>query len=153
MRNEPIYEQLSDEHNIQCGIADALDEERVVDDATVRRIAGQLHRGEASALHALASSGALPDGLEREVAESIQDLPPETDSWIDALLDYADARGEDRGPREDWGELTSDEPGQPAPSPQEPARVATAGPRDRDQERFDFIDAGVSIRRGSDSGR
>ena len=144
MRNEPIYEQLSDEQNIQCGIADALNEERVVDDATVRRIARQLYRGETGALYVLASSGALPDGLEREVAESIQDLPPETDSWIDALLDYADARGEDRGPREAWGELTGDEPGQPVPSTQEQARETTAGPRDRDQECFDwFIDAGA----------
>jgi len=70
------------------------------------------------------SSGALPNGLEREVAESIQDLPPETDSWIDALLDYADARREDRGPREGWAELTRDEPEQAAPSPQEQAQEA-----------------------------
>ena len=93
--NEPIFEQLSDEQRIQRGIADALNEERAIDDETARRIAEHLHGGETSTLHALASSGTLPDGLERALLESIQDLPPETDSWIDALLDYAEARGED----------------------------------------------------------
>ncbi len=89
----PIFEQLSDEQHIQRGVADALNEGRSIDDETARRIAEQLHGGRDSKLYALASSGGLPDGLERELLESVQDLPPETDSWIEALLDYAEAPG------------------------------------------------------------
>src|SRR5918998_1542632 len=107
---EPIYEQLNDEQRIQRGIADALTEERPIDDATARRIAEQLRGEHESLLSTLAASGALPDGLERELLEAVQDLPPERDSWIDALLDYADAPGEDRGPREGGAELTADDP-------------------------------------------
>ncbi|MGH8542071.1 MAG: antirestriction protein ArdA [Gammaproteobacteria bacterium] len=101
---EPIFEQLSDEQRIQRGIADALNEERAINDETARRIASLLHTGPDSALYALASSGAMPERLERELLESVQDLPPAQDSWIDALLDYADGRSEDRGPRGDWGD-------------------------------------------------
>ncbi|MCA1675161.1 MAG: hypothetical protein LC799_24205, partial [Actinobacteria bacterium] len=69
----PIYEQLSDEQRIQRGIADALNEGRAIDDETARRIAAQLHTGPDSALFALASSGELPERLERELLESVQD--------------------------------------------------------------------------------
>jgi len=138
--NEPIFEQLSDEQRIQRGIADALNEERVIDDATARRIAGLLHGEQDSALDALASSGALPDGLERELLESIQDLPPETDSWIDALLDYADARGEDRGPREGWAEVSADDPQQAI----EAARSAASRERRADREKLErYVEAGL----------
>ncbi|MGH3903839.1 MAG: antirestriction protein ArdA [Pseudonocardiaceae bacterium] len=105
----PIYEQLSDEQRIQRGIADARSEGRPIDDATARRIASQLHGGQDSALYALASSGAILDRLEREIAEAVQDLPPARDSWIDALLAYAEWRGEDRGPREGWATLSADD--------------------------------------------
>lgn len=117
---EPIYEQLSDEQRIQRGMADALNEERVIDDGTARRIASHLHTGPDSALYALASSGALPDRLEREIAESVQDLPPARDSWIDALLAYTAARGDDRDPRPDW----SDESREPAGQPDDTERSA-----------------------------
>ncbi|CAN5848598.1 hypothetical protein BH24BAC1_BH24BAC1_40750 [soil metagenome] len=137
---EPIFEQLSDEQHIQRGIADALNEGRVIDDETARRIAEHLHGGEASTLDALASSGALPDGLERELLEAIQDLPPERDSWIDALLDYADARGEDRGPREDWAEVTSDDP----EAVIEAARAAASRERRADRETLErYVEAGL----------
>ena len=54
---EPIFEQLSDEQRIQRGIADALNEERTIDDATARRIAEQLHGEHESLLSTLAASG------------------------------------------------------------------------------------------------
>lgn len=143
----PIYEQLTDEQRIQRGIADALNEERPIDDVTARRIAAQLHTGQDSALYALASSGALDERLERELLESVQDLPPERDSWIDALLDYADARSEDRGPREDWAEVTRDEPGQTAVTEEQLAkqvREAAAEQYVRDRKRFKrFVEAGI----------
>ena len=137
---EPIFEQLSDEQRIQRGIADALTEERPIDDATVRRIAEQLYEGHESLLSPLAASGALPDGLERELLEAVQDLPPERDSWIDALLDYADARGEDRGPREDWAAVTGDDP----EAVIEAARAAASRERRADRETLErYVAAGL----------
>ncbi|MDQ3154018.1 MAG: antirestriction protein ArdA [Actinomycetota bacterium] len=137
---EPIYEQLSDEQRIQRGIAEALHEGRVIDDATARRIAGLLHGGQDSALYALAASGALPDRLEREIGESAQDLPPELDSWNDALLDYAEARGEDRGPREGWAELTADDP----ETAIEVARAAASRERRADRARLErYVELGL----------
>ena len=137
---EPIFEQLSDEQHIQRGIADALTDERPIDDATARRIAAQLHGGQASRLYGLASSGALPDGLEREVAESVQDLPPERDSWVDALLDYTEARGEDRGPREGWAAVTADNPEDAI----EAARAAASQERRENRARLErYVDAGL----------
>lgn len=118
-RESPIYEQLTEEQRIQRGIADALNEDRPIDDHTARRIAMHLQRGEESALYVLASSGALPERLERELLESVQDLPLERDSWVDALLDYADARGEDRGTREGWREVPAEDDA--------PSAVAAAG--------------------------
>ncbi|MCA1607074.1 MAG: hypothetical protein LC775_16750, partial [Acidobacteria bacterium] len=128
----PIYEQLSDEQCIQRGIADALNEGRSINDETARRIAAQLHSGQDSALYALASSGSLDERLERELLESVQDLPVTRDSWIDALLDYANTRGEDRSPREGWGEVTGQEFGQftlPADQTVEQMRVDAAEQR------------------------
>ncbi|MEJ7743092.1 MAG: antirestriction protein ArdA [Nocardioidaceae bacterium] len=117
-----------------------LNEGRAIDDETARRIAEHLHGGEASTLDALASSGALPDGLERALLESVQDLPPETDSWIDALLDYADARGEDRGPREGWAEVTADDPAAAI----EAARAAASRERRADRETLErYVEAGL----------
>jgi antirestriction protein len=137
---EPIYEQLSDEQRIQRGVADALNEERPIDDATVRRIAEQLHGEPESLLSKLAASGALPNGLERALLEAVQDLPPERDSWIDALLDYADARGEDRGPREGWAEVTADDP----EAAIEEARAAASRERRADRARLEhYVAAGL----------
>jgi len=137
---EPIFEQLSDEQRIQRGIADAINEERVIDDATARRIAEQLHGGHESLLATLAASGALPDGLERELLEAVQDLPPETDSWIEALLDYAEARSEDRSPREGWAEVTGDDPAAVI----EAARAAASRERRADRETLErYVELGL----------
>ena len=137
---EPIFEQLNDEQRIQRGIADALNEELPIDDATAQRIAEQLRGEHESLLSTLAASGALPDGLERELLEAVQDLPPERDSWIDALLDYADARGEDRGPREGWAELTADDP----EAAIEAARAAASRERRADREKLErYVEAGL----------
>ncbi|MCA1606435.1 MAG: hypothetical protein LC775_13420, partial [Acidobacteria bacterium] len=143
-----IYEQLTDEQRIQRGIADAFNEGQAIDDATARRIAAQLHTGQDSALYALASSGALDERLERELLESVQDTPPERDSWIDALLDYADARGEDRGPREGWAGVTKEMPGQTDVATEkqltEEVREAAAEQYARDHQRFQrFVAAGI----------
>ena len=137
---EPIFEQLSDEQRIQHGIADAINEEQVIDDATARRIAEQLHGGHESLLATLAASGALPDGLERELLEAVQDLPPERDSWIEALLDYAQARGEDRSPGEGWAEVTGDDPAAAI----EAARAAASRERRADRETLEhYVELGL----------
>lgn len=130
---EPGYEQLTDEQLIQRGIADALNEDRAVDDATARRIAALLHGGPDSALYALASTGALPDGVEQELADAGQALPPEQDSWTDALLAYVEVRGEDRGSRGSWATASTNDPEHAI----EAARSAASRERRADRARLE----------------
>ena len=102
---------VDDAQRIQRGIADAVLDDRPIDDATARRIASLLHCGQASPLYGLASSGALPDGIEAELAATAAELPVEYESWIEALTSYLTARGPDRAARTGWAALTADEPG------------------------------------------
>lgn len=146
--HEPLYEQLSDELRIQRGIADAFNEDRAIDDETARRIAGVLHGGEQdSALFSFASSGAMSDRLESELLESVPDLPVTRDSWINALLDYAEVRGEDRGPRKGWGEVSQEELGNftlPPEQAVEQTPAEAAEQRARDRRRFEqLVKAGL----------
>lgn len=78
--------------------------------------------------------------MERELLKSVQDVPPARDGWIDALLDYADARGEDRGPREDWAALTAEDPEQAI----EAARSAASRERCADRARLErYVELGL----------
>lgn len=129
-----------DEQRIERAIAEALNDERAIDDGTAQRIAALLHTGQDSALYALASSGALPDRLEAELLESVQDLPPERDSWIDALLAYAEGRGENRGPKEGWADAIGDD----AQAAIEAARAAASRERRADRARLEhYVELGL----------
>lgn len=101
-----------DEARITRGIADAMSDGRTIDDATARRSAAQLHGGQASALYALASSGAVEPEVLTEIADATGALPMTYETWGDALLDYVRdrARARDHGPRRAWDLLTADDP-------------------------------------------
>lgn len=116
---------LSDEQLIHHHITEALREDRPIDHATARCIATQLHGGQASALYALASSGAVTDGLHRELDTwRRDDTPVEVEPWLDALDEYLNSR-EDAGPIEDWHQLW----------PVQPEREADEEPATADEER------------------
>jgi hypothetical protein len=65
----------TDDQLIHFHITEALREDRPIDDATARTVASQLHGGQASPLYALASSGALVDGLTAELDTWRADKP------------------------------------------------------------------------------
>lgn len=93
---------------IEAGIARAEAEIDVLDDATVRRMAAQLHAGQRSAYYALASSGAIED--ERLAYEVLTDYhdPKTTEDvkrWLAHLTVYRMENG-DRGPVAGWSHLT-----------------------------------------------
>jgi hypothetical protein len=98
--------RLTDEQLIRYHITEALREDRPIDHATVRAIASQLHGGQASPLYALASSGALVDGLRAELDtwRYETDTGPEVEPWLDAMDEYLQERG-DPGPVEGWADL------------------------------------------------
>lgn len=105
-QRQQAEEHLSDGDIIHYGITEALREERPVDHATVRAIASQLHGGQASPLYALASSGAVVDGLRDELdGWRREDTPVEVEPWLDALDEYLDSREEQPSPIEGWGDL------------------------------------------------
>lgn len=66
----PVAEHSWDERVICAGVEAAEREDRHIDDRTARYIASQLHGGQASALYALASSGAI---LDLAVGELVQE--------------------------------------------------------------------------------
>ena len=105
MEGEPA-ELSNDELVIAAGIWEARAEDREIADDIARRIAAQLHSGQATALYSLASTGAIDSGrLRRELIEAYELHPPEqVRDWIDYLGTYALHAG-DRGPVEGWSEL------------------------------------------------
>jgi hypothetical protein len=99
-------ESVTDADLIHYNITEALREERPIDNATARVIASQLHGGQASPLYALASSGALVDGLRDELdGWRREDTPVELEPWLDALDEYLDSRRDEPGAVEGWSEL------------------------------------------------
>ena len=117
-------EHLTDEQLIYHGITEALREDRAIDHATARAIASQLHGGQASPLYALASSGAVVDGLRTELDTWRPEVPVELEPWLDALDEYIEQR-EDAGPIDGWHELW---PTVPDREEDEPARPDEEGP-------------------------
>lgn len=81
-----------DERVIRDGIQEAANEDRSIDDRTARYIAGQLHSGQASALYALASSGAITDRTMSELVAERAAQPLTVCEWIDALIGYCAGR-------------------------------------------------------------
>jgi hypothetical protein len=105
-------ERLTDEQLIHLGITEALREERAINHATARAIASQLHGGQASPLYALASSGAMVEGLQDDLDTwRREDTPVELEPWLDALDEYLDNRAEEPGPIEGWSQLWPTGPG------------------------------------------
>lgn len=110
---EPSGEFLGDEYLIMLGIEQAASHERIIDDATARRIAMQLHTGQGSGLYSFGSSGAIEhDVIGPEVAfgwsVSKVDQEPIQALWYDRLALYLQEHHEDRGPVEGWQRLTQD---------------------------------------------
>src|SRR2546427_11978505 len=105
-------EPSPDERAIMLGIAAAEAEEREIDDATARRIASQLHGGQASALYSLASSGNIDvERLYREIAAEYQgNYDPEVREGLNWLRTYCPRRGH-KGAVEGRYEATAGETG------------------------------------------
>jgi antirestriction protein len=105
---------VTDTDRIRYGITEALREQRSIDQATARAIATQLHGGQVSPLYALASSGALVDGLRDELDTwRRDDLPVEVEPWLDALDEYLDVRADQPEAIEGWSQLWPDDPPRP----------------------------------------
>jgi antirestriction protein len=101
--------QLStDEQAIQRGIEAARAEDREVDDAVARCIAGQLHGGQASALYSFVTTGSLEhERLDDELARLYRDPNPRVAEWASVLGIYALHR-EHKGPVDGWATLWPD---------------------------------------------
>jgi hypothetical protein len=98
--------RMSDDDLIRYHITEALREQRPIDHATTRAIASQLHGGQASALYALASSGALVDGLPQELDSWRHSTTPvELEPWLDALDEYLDTREDNPDAVDGWQAL------------------------------------------------
>jgi len=108
----PAPERLTDDQLIHSGITEALREQRPIDHATARAIAAQLHDGQASPLYALASTGALVDGLtvELDAWHENNEAGVEVEPWLDALDEYLDGRAEQPGPVVGWSDLWPSQP-------------------------------------------
>jgi hypothetical protein len=104
MEGEP--RPTNDELVINAGIWEARAEDGEIADDIARRIASQLHGGQATALYSLASTGAIdPERLRDELLAAYELHPPEQiRDWIDCLGTYALHAGE-RGPVEGWADL------------------------------------------------
>lgn len=123
----PPPERLTDEELIHLHITEALREDRPIDHATVRAIASQLHGGQASPLYALASSGALVDGLTAELDAWRADNQTgvEVEPWLDALDEYLASR-DDPGRVEGWAALWPRQPPAPEAAAEDDETVAAA---------------------------
>lgn len=92
-----------DERLIREGIEEAVRDGRPIDDRTARYIAGQLHGGQASALYALASSGAVQAEVFGEMDRERPQQPAQVRIWLASLTVYCAFRGES-GPVAGWAE-------------------------------------------------
>lgn len=96
---------VNDKERIYYGITEALHHGRTIDHSTGRAIAEQLHSGQASALYALASSGAVVEGLALELDTVRRDASVQLEPWLDALDEYVEARGDNQEAVEGWSAL------------------------------------------------
>lgn len=119
----PAPDHLTDEQLIHYHITEALREDRPIDHATARAIASQLHGGQTSPLYALASSGAVVDGLSAELDTWREDNETrvEVAPWLDALDKYLTAR-DDPSRIEGWSQLWPSQPRTREPEDDEQAR-------------------------------
>lgn len=98
-------EQPSDADRIEAGIVRAQESASFIDDATARVIASQLHDGQASALYAFASTGAIDiermDAELKATYEAFDGVDPRVQQWAVELATYAFRRPE-HGAVEGW---------------------------------------------------
>lgn len=117
MNQEPTNEQrgpqLSDEELVNDEIARARAEQRPLSHAAARVAASMLHNGMSSPLYALASSGALLDGLsdelDRELRLATEHDAPEIAAWVEQLQAYVTSR-DSNDPVDGWSELWLEQP-------------------------------------------
>jgi hypothetical protein len=88
-----------DDARIATGLARTGD--GVIDDLTARLLASAWHSGQFSPLDALASTGAIVDGVDSELRQC---LGVGHDPQLQALLGYVAAKGS-RGPQPGWSRL------------------------------------------------
>lgn len=110
----------TDTERIEQGIQWAIEHERIINHATARVIASQLHEGQASALYSFSSTGAIDKArLGPELAGTYvqADTPDEVKTWVEQFGRYLD-QYDDREPVEGWnGRHTFD--AVPSPDDQE----------------------------------
>ena len=81
--------QPSDAERIEAGIADAALHERVIDVATARLIASQLHDGQWTHFYSFASTGHLDVlGMLHEITVGPHEVDEEVVPWYQALITY-----------------------------------------------------------------
>ncbi|MGW5074041.1 hypothetical protein [Rhodococcus sp. NPDC004095] len=105
--------RLGDEDLVNLEIQKAAEEERPIGHAGARVLASLIHDGQRSAMYALASSGALVEGLEDEIAYDADIAArlgvDEMQMWMAQLAHYVETR-EDREPVEGWSDLWLQQP-------------------------------------------
>lgn len=138
----PPDHQLIHEH-----ITEALREQRPIDHATARAIAVQLHGGQSSALYALASSGALIDGLADELDALRDDTSNAPELWLDVLDDYLESRTDEPGPIRGWSRLW---PARPAREDDEPETGEEERPPYGDRRDLRRVASGAVFEQQSD---
>ena len=105
-----IAKPSADFKAIHLGVLAAEANGREIDDGTARRIASQLHGGQASALYGLASSGNIDEErVYREIGACFDEQQdPQVREWINWLGTYC-VRRADKGPVAGWHRATDDE--------------------------------------------
>ena len=93
----------TDDEAIQDDITRAYAANVVIPDATARAIASQYHGGQATALYAFTSTGAITTDLLTEVYAELGDATNRT--HLRALTDYIIDYGSTRGPVPGWSRL------------------------------------------------
>ncbi len=91
-------ERRSDAEVINDGVASSTEFGTAIDFEIARRIAAQLHGGQASALYSLSSAGHLDfERLSAELAQNRREFAdnPEVTGWLDALDTYLASRQSD----------------------------------------------------------
>lgn len=109
----PEHPHLSDEELVEAEIARAVLEKRPITHSGARVIASMIHEGQLTALYALASSGAilegLPDELERDYNRADRNDQFQIRTWVVQLMSYVESR-ESTDPIENWSDLWLQQP-------------------------------------------
>lgn len=102
-------ERLDDSQLIRRAIERSAEREVAISDAAARVISSQIHEGQTTPLYALASSGAITEGLvdqlERDYRRADMNDQLEIRTWVVALMHYVETRGDDVAAREGWAKL------------------------------------------------